>query len=118
MKALRISPRGDVTEVDLPASQSGEFVDALRMLITATTIEALALTTGWDAWLDEDGCANAQPLNTYATALASQHGIPAALRGTVVITGADRETGYAAALTPEQITAIRQRVMSPAKTSP
>jgi hypothetical protein len=118
VKALRISPQGDVTEVHLPDDHGGRFVEALRTLIAATTIEALALTTRWDAWLDEDGYANAQPLNTHAIALASQYGIPAPLRGTVVITGADRETGCAAALTSGQVTAIRQLVMNPSKTSP
>jgi len=118
VKALRISPQGDVTGVELPSDHAGRFVEALRTLITAITIEALVLTSRWDAWLDEDGYANAQPLNTYATALASQYGISAPLRGTVVIAGADPETGYAAALTPGQVTAIRQRVMNPSKTSP
>ena len=81
VKALRISPQGDVTEVELPDDQSGRFVEALRTLIAAMTIEALVLTSRWDAWLDEDGYANAQPLNTYATALANQYGIPAAAAG-------------------------------------
>jgi hypothetical protein len=44
---------------ELSTSQSGQFVDALRALITATTIEALLLTSRWDAWLEEDDCANA-----------------------------------------------------------
>ena len=41
MKALRISPQGDVTEVELPNDHAGRFVEALRTLIAAMTIEAL-----------------------------------------------------------------------------
>ncbi len=51
MKALRISPQGDVTEVELPNDHAGRFVEALRTLIAAMTIEALVLTSRWDAWL-------------------------------------------------------------------
>jgi Domain of unknown function (DUF3846) len=78
----------------------------------------LDLTTRWDIWLDEDGRTTGQPMNTFATSLADQHGIFAPLHGTVVVTGADRESGHAAPLTPEQITTIPQCIAAAPKPPP
>ena len=57
-------------------------------------------------------------MNSFATSLASQYGTFVSLRGTVLVTGADRESGYAATLTPEQITTIRQRLTAAPETLP
>lgn len=110
MRALKISLDGQMTAVHLP--KRGRTVAAIRGLIAAAAVEPLAVTSRWDMWVDENGRANNQPLNTYATALAQQHGVRFGLFGPVVITGPASPTGSATGLTPENITAIRQQVAS------
>ncbi|TDD06738.1 DUF3846 domain-containing protein [Nonomuraea diastatica] len=112
MKALRIDEHGDVTEVDLPDDAGGGFIGAVRALVAAQSVQAVDITSRWDLWLDEVGITNGRPINPYATRLAHRYGISATLRGTVIVTGAHREFGTAATLTPEQLATIRARTIA------
>jgi Domain of unknown function (DUF3846) len=111
LKVLRIDTNGNLTEVDLPESGfDGRFIAAVRDLVAAEAVQPLDLTSRWDAWLDEDGIAKGRPANPFAITLAKQYGISMTLRGTIVMTGVDREAGTAKSLTPEQIATIRNRI--------
>ena len=111
MKALRIDIHGNIAEVRLPDDGAEGFIAAVRELAEAQGLQVLALTSRWDLWLDEDGITTGRPVNSRATALANLYGISWTLRGTVVITGADREAGIAAPLTTEQIGIMRARIV-------
>lgn len=109
LKALRIDEHGDLTEVDLPDDAGDRFISAVRELVAAQSVQAVDLTSRWDLWLDEDGITNGRPINPHATRLAHRYGVSATLRGTVIVSGAHRESGTASTLTSEQIATIRTR---------
>ncbi|MCG0285923.1 DUF3846 domain-containing protein [Streptomyces sp. PSAA01] len=109
MKALSIDHYGLVTEEDLGVSKAGILGD-LRRLTSATAVEAVSLTSHWDAWLAEDGIVNAAPINKAATGLARGYGLLVNLRGTVVVTGANRTTGKVLGLSRGQLAILQGRL--------
>ena len=86
---------------------------ALRAVIGCAMVEAVALDGGVNVWVDENGIAAGRALNAAASWLAQElHGVPIPLRGTVVFTGFDPETGCAEALTGAQAADLRHRLVA------
>jgi hypothetical protein len=111
LKALLIGLDGKLIQVELPKGGfDGRFTAAVRKLVAAQSIQPLGLTSRLDAWVDENGMTTGRPINALAAELVHSFGSAANLRGPVMLTGADRETGTAASLTGEQITMIKSRL--------
>lgn len=113
MKALSIDQRGRVADVELARDRprSGSILPALRSVLGCATVETVALDGGVNVWVDENGIAAGPAVNAPASLLAQElHGVPIPLRGTVVLTGFDPETGRAKALTGVQCAGIRRRL--------
>jgi hypothetical protein len=114
MKALLIPADGPPREADLPRGRNSRLMRSLRAIVDARCAERIWITDRWEAWLDEDGAATGKPVNQAATLLAQSFGLRLDLRGTVVITGLDKEPDRPVSLSPAQIDAILQRISSPA----
>ena len=114
MKALLIPIDGPPREVDLPGGGGTRFMRSLRTLIGTRCAERIWLTNRWEAWLDEDGAAAGKPANQAATLVARSFGARFSLRGTVVITGLEKDTAGPSALSPDQVDAILGKISAPA----
>lgn len=112
MKALLIPASGRPRAVDLPGDGGTRFMRSLRTLLGAGCAERIAVTSHWEAWLDEDGTAAGKPANQAAIFLARSFGLGFTLRGTVVITGRGKDTAVAA-LSPDQAAAVLEVIRAP-----
>lgn len=108
MRALSVDASGRVTDVELSYRRSAEFRRDLRAVIGCETIEALSVADGLKYWLDENGIAAGCPVNEPASLLAQHYGVPATVRGTVVVTGFDEYSGRARGLVPAQAAELRR----------
>lgn len=110
MKVLSIDRCGRVVDVELAVDECVGVAPGLRAVIGCAALEAVAVDGGMDLWVDEDGIAAAKPVNALASLLARGLGVPVRLRGTVVVTSADRENGCAIDLTDIQVADVRRRL--------
>ena len=113
MKALVMPASGPPRAVDLPGGGGTRFMQQLRALIGTRCAERIRVTTRWEAWVDEDGTAAGKPSNQAATLLVRSFGARFSLCGTVVVTGLD-DTAGPAALSPDEASAILERIRAPA----
>lgn len=110
MKVLRIDHHGRAGELDLEADDDG-ILTGLPAAVGARSIEALDITRGCTAWVDEDAIATGRPFNVTASRLTSQFGRRYhVLRGTVVLTGGTGPDGCATGLSDNQIADVRNRL--------
>jgi len=112
MKALSIDRHGCAADVELSVDGSVGILRGLHAVIGCAAVERVAIGGGLDLWVDEDGIAAARPVNGPAGLLARELGMPVQLRGTVVVTGAERERGRAVGLTGAQIADLRRRLVA------
>ena len=110
MKALLVPVDGPPKVVDLADGGGIRFMRSLRALIGTPCAERIWITDRWEAWLDEDGAATGKPVNQAATRVVHAFGAQFSLRGTVVITGLDKDTTASATLTPSQVDALLRRI--------
>ena len=113
MKALLIPVAGPARLADLPGGGATRFMNSLRALIGTDCAERIRVTTRWEAWLDENGTSAGRQVNQAATRLAQSFGWQFSLAGPVVIVGLDQDTDPAA-LSPDQIDAILEKIRTPA----
>jgi hypothetical protein len=114
VKALLIPVDGPPREVALPGGGGSRFMRSLRDLIGADCAERIWITSRWEAWLDENGASAGKPDNQAATLLARSFGWQCSIRGTVIITGLDKDT-EPTALSPGQADAIIRKIRTPAR---
>jgi hypothetical protein len=113
MKALLITIDGSARVTDLPGGGGTRFMNSLRALIGTDCAERIRVTTRWEAWLDESGTSAGRRVNHAATRLTQSFGWQFSLAGPVVIVGLDQDTNPAA-LSPDQIDAILEKIGTPA----
>jgi hypothetical protein len=87
---------------------------AHQALIGAECTERIQVTSGWEAWLDENGRAAGKPVNQAATLLAQAFGAGFSIYRTVVIVGLDKDADVPASLSQAQVSLIFQRISGPA----
>lgn len=117
VKALLIPVDGPAMAADLPGGGGTRFMNSIRALIGTGCAERIRVTTRWEAWLDENGTSAGRQVNQAATRLAQSFGWQLSLAGPVVIVGLDQDTNQAA-LSPDQIDAILNKIKPPAALHP
>ena len=81
-------------------------VTSLQSNIVCDHFDVLALNSGIDMFVDDEGSINGSPLNFFATYVAHTFGIPAVLFGNAVMLGINPDTGDSISLTEAQLDAI------------
>lgn len=91
---MTLSRFGGAVAREICRGSSGTRLAVLRAVIRCSLVDVVALTDGWDMWIDDEGLYN-HPANPIATALARRFGFVHQLyHGPVVITGgADSDGG-------------------------
>jgi hypothetical protein len=117
MKALLIPVDGPARVTGLPSGGGTRFMNSIKTLIGTDCAERIAITTRWEAWLDENGTSAGRQVNQAATRLAQSFGWQLTLTGPVVIVGLDQNTDPAA-LSLGQIDAILGKTRTPAALHP
>jgi len=117
MKALLIPVDGPARVASLPCGGGTRFMSSVRALIGTDCAERIRVTTRWEAWLDENGASAGRQVNQAATRLAQSFGWQFSLAGPVVIVGLDQNTDPAA-LSPDQIDAILQKISTSSALQP
>ena len=117
MKALLIPVDGSARVADPLGGGGTRFMNSIKALIGTDCAERIRLTTRWEASLDENGTSAGRQVNQAATRLAQSFGWQFSLAGPVVIVGLDQNTDPAA-LSPDQIGAILEKIRTPAALHP
>jgi len=109
VRALRVSPRGELTDVLLPEDTRAQLAAMYRQMDCAL-VEPVSLSESLTMWCDEEGFLTARPeVNLCATGVAARRGITGQpYAGTVLFTGAADEQGRTGELSPHQALALRR----------
>lgn len=108
VRTLRVTPRGEITDVWLPAGHAQ--LAAMYRQMNCETVEPVALASDVTMWCDEDGFLTASPMvNLCATGVAARHGLTCQpYVGTVLFTGGGGLDGETLELTPRQALDLRR----------
>ncbi|MFD9047754.1 DUF3846 domain-containing protein [Streptomyces zaomyceticus] len=105
MSALLITPKGEITLVELPAD-TGERLTAMYSLMRCDSVDVVALTNRLDMWLDDEGLFR-QPVNRLATLVARRFGWTyQSYHGAVLLTGGANEEGETLPLSEDKTRAL------------
>lgn len=102
--ALVIHEDGDITEVDLSASD--DHLATFYRELECDTVDLVRMTSSIDAWLDDEGLLTQRPFNQVFTALAKRFGWTYQPYVGPVLLAGHNDDGDSTNLTPEQIRAI------------
>lgn len=107
VRALRVTPRGEITDVCLPEGHAR--LAAMYRQMNCESVEPVALASDLAMWCDEDGFHADRPvINLCATGVAARHGFThQPYVGTVLFTGGAGRDGETLALTPQQALDLR-----------
>jgi len=109
VRALRVSPRGELAEVSLPEDTRAQLAAMYRQMDCAL-VEPVSLSESLTMWCDEEGFLTARPeVNLCATGVAARRGIThQPYAGTVLFTGAADAAGRIRELSRDQALELRR----------
>jgi hypothetical protein len=103
--AVLLTPEADIVPITLPVD-GDDRLTVMRAVIRCDRVDAVALTSRLDMWLDDEGLYN-HPVNKLATYLAVRHGfIWQKYHGPVLLTGGADHEGDTLPLTVDQVRAL------------
>lgn len=106
LAALLVRPDASVENVDLPAEDN---LPAMYAAIGCTTVDAIEVRIGLDAWVDDEGLINGGDINEPGTVIARWLGARCGdLYGAVLFTGGPDSVGDTRSLAPEWLYRIPQ----------
>ena len=94
IKALRLSPDGDIRRIELEASPAGDHLHAMYRAIGCDLVDCVGLGDDLDLWVDDEGKLKAEwEINLPASVLMQRSGVPDVVAGTGLLTGGADDEG-------------------------